>query len=278
MKERLVDFALLIALGIIGLAIVFTLVNLGRDRTPEAAASDSIQTAQTGTVETQTIETGPVETGPVETGPGEVGETPQVQPEVEVTAVDETAAETAAEAATEAATEPAELAGEAANEAVNEPVNEPVEAEPAAELATPVEVVPAFIDAADEDAGGVAGAATGGADEEGVTLVLEPLEGGALARIGFNFATGQEGACGVPLEPWRHVAVSRDLLAEYGCGAQVTVTLPEPINGREEVTATVADTMGPAAQRTVNVYVAPDEPAFDYGLLEGGEIAATASP
>ena len=213
MKERLVDFALLIALGIIGLAIVFTLVNLGRDRTPEAAASDSVQTAQTGTVETQTIETGPVETELVETEPGGVGETPQVQPEVEVTAVDETAAE--------AATETGELAGEAANE----PADEPIEAEPAAELATPVEVVPTLIDAADENAvdedavaGGVAEAATDGADEEGVTLVLEPLEGGALSRIGFNFATGQEGACGVPLEPWQHVAVSRDLLAEYGCG------------------------------------------------------------
>ena len=266
MKERLVDFALLIALGVIGLAIVFTLVNLGRDRTPEAAASDSIQTAQTGTVETQSLETGPVETELVETEPGGVVETPQAQPEVEVTPVDEISAEDASETS--------ELTGE--------PVAEPTET---AELATPVEVVPALIDAADEDAvdedavaGGVAEAATDGADEEGVTLVLEPLEGGTLSRIGFNFATGQEGACGVPLEPWQHVAVSRDLLAEYGCGAQVTVTLPEPINGREEVTATIADTMGPDAQRTVNVYVAPDEPAFDYGLLEGGDITAATSP
>ena len=73
--------------------------------------------------------------------------------------------------------------------------------------------------------------------------------------------------------------MSRDLLAEYGCGARVTVTLPEPVNGREEVTAVVADTMGPAAQKTVNIYVAPDEPAFDYGLLEGGSVgAATTSP
>ncbi len=260
MKERLVDFALLIALGIIGLAIVFTLVNLGRDRTPEEAAAPA---------GTQTVETQAVETQTAQTEPASVVETPQAQ--------------------TSGVSDMSDVEDVTPTD---EPANEPAETEPA-ELATPVEVLPALADAADENAGdgadagdavasgAVADAATGGAGEEAgeaVTLVLEPLEESALSRIGFNFATGQEGACSIPLEPWQHVAVSRDLLAEYGCGAQVTVTLPEPINGREEVTATVADTMGPAAQRSVNIYVAPDEPAFDYGLLEGGNITAATSP
>ena len=55
MKERFVDFALLIALGIIGLAIVFTLINLGRDRTPSGATAPApTQTAQTDVSPTET--------------------------------------------------------------------------------------------------------------------------------------------------------------------------------------------------------------------------------
>ena len=249
MKERFVDFALLIALGVIGLAIVFTLINLGRDRTPGGATAPT-QTAQT--------DISPTEPAGV------------------------------------AASQVASSEGVASEQASS--------AETGAEAATPVEVIPALVDAAEGNAAdsvvvsGVAdgaveaGAATGGVSGEedatatasttASTTASSPLPTGteALSRIGFNFATGQEGACSIPLEPWQHVAVSRDLLAEYGCGAQVTVTLPEPINGREEVTAVIADTMGPDAQQTVNIYVAPDEPAFDYGLLEGGDIRAATSP
>ena len=277
MKERFVDFALLIALGIIGLAIVFTLVNLGRDRTPSGA---------TAPAPTQTAQTDVSPTEPAGVAASQVASPEGVTP-----------TETGAEAVTSAdatADNSAELTGGPANEAAGTE---------AAEVATPVEVIPALVDAAEGNAdnsvansavvGGVpdgaveADAATGGvsggedATATASTTASSTLPTGteALSRIGFNFATGQEGACSIPLEPWQHIAVSRDLLAEYGCGARVTVTLPEPINGREEVTAVIADTMGPAAQQTVNIYVSPDEPAFDYGLLEGGSVrAATASP
>jgi hypothetical protein len=91
----------------------------------------------------------------------------------------------------------------------------------------------------------------------------------ALERIGFSFVTGGTGACGVVLEPWRHVAVSRDLLAAYGCGAEVTVTLDDAAGGRSEVVGVIGDTMNPSFAFTVNVYVGADEPALQYGLTTG---------
>lgn len=90
-----------------------------------------------------------------------------------------------------------------------------------------------------------------------------------LGRIGFSFVTGGEGACGIVLEPWTHVAASRELLEAYGCGAEVTVTLDDPTDGRTEVEATIADTMNPSFSRTVNIYVGQDEPALAYGLTTG---------
>ena len=91
----------------------------------------------------------------------------------------------------------------------------------------------------------------------------------ALERVGFSFVTGGPGACGIVLEPWQHVAVSRELLDAYGCGAQVTVTLDDPADGRSSFTAIVADTMNPQFSRTANVYVGTDEDAFAYGLTTG---------
>lgn len=91
----------------------------------------------------------------------------------------------------------------------------------------------------------------------------------ALERIGFSFVTGGAGACGVTLEPWEHVAVSRELLDAYGCGAEITVTMAEPIGDRTTFQATVADTMNETFSRTVNVYVGEDEPAMAYGLTRG---------
>jgi hypothetical protein len=90
-----------------------------------------------------------------------------------------------------------------------------------------------------------------------------------LERVGFSFVTGGAGACGIVLEPWQHVAVSRELLDAYGCGAQVTVTLDDPADGRSSFTAVVADTMNPQFSRTANVYVGTDEDAFAYGLTSG---------
>ncbi|MFO7546449.1 MAG: hypothetical protein R6W77_13235 [Trueperaceae bacterium] len=91
----------------------------------------------------------------------------------------------------------------------------------------------------------------------------------ALERIGFSYVTGGPGACGVVLEAWVHVAVSRDLLAAYGCGTEVLVTLDDPAGGRSEVVGVIGDTMNPSFERTVNVYVGEDEDAFAYGLTTG---------
>jgi hypothetical protein len=91
----------------------------------------------------------------------------------------------------------------------------------------------------------------------------------ALERVGFSFVTGGPGACGVVLEPWTHVAVSRDFLAAYGCGARVRVTLDDPAGGRSSFEGVVGDTMNPVFARTVNVYVGTDEPALDYGVTTG---------
>lgn len=90
-----------------------------------------------------------------------------------------------------------------------------------------------------------------------------------LERVGFSFTTGGAGACGITLEPWDHIAVSRDLLAVYGCGTEVTLELADETAGRTEVTVTVADTMNPQFTRTVNVYVDPEEPALQYGITDG---------
>lgn len=97
-----------------------------------------------------------------------------------------------------------------------------------------------------------------------------PLPAGEvpLSRVSFAFANGV-GACNIPLQPWQHVAVSPDLMATYGCGAAVRVTLAEPVAGRTTVTAVVADLMGPAMTRAINIFVAPDEPALEYGVVAG---------
>ena len=90
-----------------------------------------------------------------------------------------------------------------------------------------------------------------------------------LERIGFSFTTGGTGACGLVLEPWRHVAVSRELLAAYGCGAEVRIVLDDPKAGRRELSAVIGDTMNPVHSRTVNIYVGQDEPALEYGVTAG---------
>ena len=99
----------------------------------------------------------------------------------------------------------------------------------------------------------------------------EPVPPGPvqLERVGFSFVTGGAGACGIVLEPWRHIAVSRELLAAYGCGAEVTVSLEDEKAGRQQFEAVVADTMNPSFTRTVNIYVGEDEPALQYGITTG---------
>lgn len=109
------------------------------------------------------------------------------------------------------------------------------------------------------------------AQDQATTPDPEPVPPGPvqLERVGFSYVTGGAGACGVVLEPWQHVAVSRELLAAYGCGAEVTLTLEDETGGRTEVAAVIADTMNPVHSRTVNVYVGEDEPALEYGVTSG---------
>ena len=67
------------------------------------------------------------------------------------------------------------------------------------------------------------------------------------------------------------MAVSSDLEQTYPCGTTVTVQLDEPVNGRQEFTAVVADRV-PTVSDTLVVYVGQDESASAYGL-ETGRIA-----
>jgi 3D (Asp-Asp-Asp) domain-containing protein len=110
--------------------------------------------------------------------------------------------------------------------------------------------------------------------EETVETPTIPLPEGAfeLNRIGFSFVTGGPGACGVILESWKHVAVSRDILAKYPCGSTLTIKLDKSVAGRNSFTAIVGDTMNPAHDLTVNVYVGTDEPALQYGVRDGALI------
>ena len=106
-----------------------------------------------------------------------------------------------------------------------------------------------------------------GPSNDGVPVIEgEPVD---LQRVGFSFVTGGAGACGVTLEPWEHVAVSRDLLAVYGCGAEITIQLADEVAGRSEATLTVGDTMNEQFTRTANIYVGEDEPALEYGVTAG---------
>jgi len=164
----------------------------------------------------------------------------------------------AAEARVEPADAAAPPAGEAqGSEADRTGANEET-ADERAQVADPAGEQPVN-QAADPAAEGATEGAAGGA----------PAEEVSLERVGFAFVTGSMGACGVPLEPWQHVAVSRDLLERYGCGATVNLTLEDEVAGRRQVTARIADTMGAEIQNTVNIFVAQDEPALEYGVTTG---------
>ena len=123
-----------------------------------------------------------------------------------------------------------------------------------------------------EESGGTTGTASSATATASETsaATAQPLPAGAfdLERVGFSFAGGT-GACSVPLEAWRHIAVSRDILAKYPCGSEVTIQLDEPVAGHSSFKAVVGDTMNPSNMRTVNIYVAPDEPALQYGVVAG---------
>ncbi len=150
------------------------------------------------------------------------------------------------------------------------PADDPVVADPSAPADGGLGVVAVDPDATPDDE-----ADEGAEAEDTLAAAPEPraplVPGGTieLERVGFSFVTGGAGACGMTLEAWTHVAVSRDLLDAYGCGAEVLVTLEDPVAGRTEVVGVIGDTMNPSFERTVNVYVAEDEPAFEYGTTSG---------
>ena len=133
---------------------------------------------------------------------------------------------------------------------------------------SPTDAPPPATNAADAAVDGEPPAAEPQANVEAAPPILEG-EPVTLERVGFSFTTGGAGACGIVLEPWEHVAVSRDLLAVYGCGAEITIELADETAGRSTVDLVVADTMNEQFTRTANIYVAPDEPALAYGVTEG---------
>ena len=152
-------------------------------------------------------------------------------------------------------------------EAVADP--EPASEEPSAQAQSGTATVAEAVGEVTE--GETAPVRTDEAEAASVADAADALPAGSvpLERIGFAYATGSEGACGVPLTAWGHVAVSRDLLAAYPCGSAVTLTLDDEIAGRREVTAQVGDTMGAEIVATVNIFVGQDEPALEYGVTSG---------
>lgn len=146
-------------------------------------------------------------------------------------------------------------------------------AESAAELspATPTTVGAAAAAVAAGESPEEAQPAAGGEATVGAAPPSEDAAAGAvtLGRVGFAYTTGDEGACGVPLQAWQHLALSRDLLARYPCGTVVTLTLEDAVAGRSMVRAQVGDTMGADISGTVNIFVGEDEPALEYGVTRG---------
>ena len=105
--------------------------------------------------------------------------------------------------------------------------------------------------------------------QETHSVIAVPEGSIELERIGFSSVTGGVGACNVVLEPWKHIAVSRDIRETYPCGSELTVRLETPIDGRNSFTGIVADTMNPSKVKTVNVYVETQELALEYGINDG---------
>lgn len=258
MTRRVIDLALIIGLVVVAGAIVWTLFSLGSDSATTQAGTSRGQDAPSSTPEPD--------------GGGEDGGIVPVSPGEE----DGDGAD-GDEGVVALPPDGADQDGDADGDAQDD--------DPQAAAADPGE--DGADDAADGDDDGDDEDADGDDDGDGpqeLTLedgrpnpdvpaaeappvpTSEPVE---LGRVGFSFVTGGAGACGVELEPWTHVAVSRELLDAYGCGAEVTVTLDDETDGRTSFEAVVADTMNEGRSRTVNVYVGEDEPALSYGVTAG---------
>lgn len=251
MKGRAVDLALIVGLVLVAGAIVWTLFSLGRS--PRAPQPDG----------------GPTVTLPEDGGGGAAGSgVVPVSPDGDADGGD--ASDASAPAGDGAADDGA--AGADAGDTSTPADGGGADAVPG-DAGDDAASDGAGEDGAGEDGAAGAGPAAGDRPDPEVPAASAPPvpESGPveLGRIGFSFVTGGAGACGIVLEPWTHVAVSRELLAAYGCGAEVTVTLDDPTAGRTSVEMVVADTMNEAFSRTANVYVGEDEPALSYGLTSG---------
>ena len=249
MNQRQVDLALLAGIGVLLVAILVLALSAapmrggGADNPPNAEAQAN-QPAQENQVEPATQDGEAAETEPSEEANDEDAGAE------EVTAVDVTSEE--ANAAEGAAEEGAQTNTESTDEDAAQ-ADEGTDAEPAA-----------------EEGAEASNAQTAQTDAAPAEEGQAPPAGAVnLNRVGFAFITAETGACSIPLQPWRQVAVSRDLLAEYGCGATITVDLADTVNGNQQVTAQIADTMNPSFERTVNIFVAEEEPALEYGITTG---------
>lgn len=229
MRSRFVDIALIAGLVAVAGAIMWTLFNLGGSPRPTVPAATPPSQVTPTTPAPASLPSPPTSTGVVPVDPNATNGP----------------ATTTDEATTGAPP------GDAAEPATP---SQPLDASPDASVAETVA----------EPIAPEAGRAVPAADAAPV-----PSGSVALERVGFSFVTGGAGACGIVLEPWQHVAVSRELLDAYGCGARVSVTLDDSAAGRSSFTAVVADTMNPQFSRTANVYVSTDEDAFAYGLTSG---------
>lgn len=272
MTQRQIDLALLAGIGVLLVALLFLALSAaplsgGDIGDPIGGASQVRGADEAGPAATEPVVTG---TDTLAAGEGELGEgqaqTGDALDGSEVTS--DTATVPAITPATTA--EPATGPDVETNTATNAVTNAGTAPE------GEVEGAAAFTDDAATDT-------TAGTAETTATDTSVEATGASsgteerLERVGFAFVTSSMGACGVPLQPWQHVAVSRDLLDRYGCGATVVVTLADEVAGRQQVTAQIGDTMGAEIAGTVNIFVAQDEPALEYGVTEGALRALSGS-
>ena len=243
MRERAVDLALLAGLVIVCVLIVFALFsptsfNLFRSNPPQAVTTaETEESAPASAAETAPPVIASGVDGTVDAETGQETE-PPAAPSADETLTDSETETEGTAADSETTVESETTVDSAAVE--DEAAAETTEAETTETAAAPADAAPGSVQ---------------------------------LERIGFSFVTGNAHACGVVLEAWEHVAVSRDLLERYPCGSQVTITFDEPVDGRSSVTAVVGDTMNPDTTNTVNIYVGQGEPAQQYGV-QAGQLSA----
>ena len=251
MKQRYIDFALLAGIGVLLIAILVLALSAAPMR--GSAADDPLSPQPNAEAN----------------GPADQGvERSTDQAETQEEAVQE---ETAQDQPSEEVDDEAEAGVSAVDVTPEEEVN--VEETENAQADTEAATSDTDVQTGDaeQNTDQAADQTTDQATEETQTETEQtpPTSNVTLDRVGFAFITAESGACSIPLQPWRQVAVSRDLLAEYGCGTEITVDLADTVDGKDQVTAQIADTMNSSFERTVNIFVGEEEPALEYGVTTG---------